>query len=180
MFDVQQCIVSQKCPPYIINYSFFSVIIIVQTFITYCCRFYPLCDYRFVFASFSLRFSPCTFSRFFLKRNSETFNLFTPNFDSMFTFNSFQLFRRSREVLLTYHEVFFLSAKVKVARKFARHICSSLRKNQIEMVKIRHVHRKEEYISSPKERKNPLRLLIFKQISIVFFFVFLKERLYDN
>ena len=75
---------------------------------------------------------------------------------------------------------FFLSAKVKVARKFARHICSSLRKNQIEMVKIRHVHRKEEYISSPKERKNPLRLLIFKQIYIVFFFVFLKERLYDN
>ena len=106
--------------------------------------------------------------------------MFTPNFDSMFTFNSFQLFRRSREVLLTYHEVFFLSAKVKVARKFARHICSSLRKNQIEMVKIRHVHRKEEYISSPKERKNPLRLLIFKQIYIVFFFVFLKERLYDN
>ena len=106
--------------------------------------------------------------------------MFTPNFDSMFTFNSFQLFRRSREVLLTYHEVFFLSAKVKVARKFARHICSSLRKNQIEIVKIRHVHRKEEYISSPKERKNPLRLLIFKQISIVFFFVFLKERLYDN
>ena len=69
MFDIQQSIVSQKCPPYIIDYSFFSVIIIVQTFITYCCRFYPLCDYRLVSRSFFSMY----IQQVFLKRNSETF-----------------------------------------------------------------------------------------------------------